>query len=67
MPVPITDEEWLKNSGQFEELWIMSHAVGALVKKTHSIECPKLSGSLYQTSFHLKHQKLQKHFILSIW
>ena len=35
--MPITDEELLKHSGQFEELWLMPHAVGALDKKAHCV------------------------------
>ena len=47
MPVPTTEEDWLKIFDQFEELWNILHAVGALDRKHIQIESPKLSGSLY--------------------
>ena len=45
--MPTTEEEWQRISDQFEELWNIPHAAGALDGKHIQIECPKLSSLLY--------------------
>ena len=49
MPVPTTEEDWLQIFDQFEQLWNIPHAAGALDRKHIQIESPKLSGSLYHS------------------
>ena len=44
---PSTEKEWLEMSEQFEEVCNMPHPTGCIDGKHITVECPELSGTLY--------------------
>ena len=44
---PNSENDWLKISAEFEEIWDFPHVLGAIDGKHINIECPANTGSLY--------------------